>query len=91
MFYVHIYILQSLNFLFSKIIDNYLKNVNVSTLDDVVAQETILYQDLKNKLAGFVDNDKIDETATKIIEQVKSKYTNNTTETNNETETKTEK
>lgn len=72
-------------------IDNYLKNVNVSTLDDVVAQETILYQDLKNKLAGFVDNDKIDETATKIIEQVKSKYTNNTTETNNETETKTEK
>lgn len=72
-------------------IDNYLKNVNVSTLDDVVAQETILYQDLKNKLAGFVDNDKIDETATKIIEQFKSKYTNNTTETNNETETKTEK
>lgn len=70
-------------------IDNYLKNVNASTLDDVVAQETILYQDLKNKLAGFVDNDKINETATKIIEQVKSKYSNNTTETKTKIETKT--
>lgn len=28
-------------------IDNYLKNVNASTLDDVVAQETILYQTLR--------------------------------------------
>lgn len=70
-------------------IDNYLKNVNASTLDDVVAQETILYQDLKNKLAGFVDNDNINETATKIIEQVKSKYSNNTTETKTKIETKT--
>lgn len=72
-------------------IDNYLKNVNASTLDDVVAQETILYQDLKNKLAGFVDNDKINDVATKIIEQVKSKYSNNKTETKTEIETKTEK
>lgn len=71
-------------------IDNYLKNVNASTLDDVVAQETILYQDLKNKLSGFIDNDKINEVSTKIIEQVKSKYSNNTTKTKNETETKTE-
>lgn len=71
-------------------IDNYLKNVNASTLDDVVAQETILYQDLKNKLSGFIDNDKINEVSTKIIEQVKSKYSNNTTNTKNETETKTE-
>lgn len=71
-------------------IDNYLKNVNASTLDDVVAQETILYQDLKNKLSGFIDNDKINEVSIKIIEQVKSKYSNNTTNTKNETETKTE-
>lgn len=71
-------------------IDNYLNNVNASTLNDVVAQETILYQDLKNKLSGFVDNDKINDVATKIIEQVKSKYSNNTTENKTETKTKTE-
>lgn len=65
-------------------IDNYLKNVNASTLDDVVAQETILYQDLKSKLSGFIDNDKINEVSTKIIEQVKSKYSNTKTETKTE-------
>lgn len=71
-------------------IDNYLKNVNASTLNDVIAHETILYQDLKNKLSGFVDNDKINDVATKIIEQVKSKYSNNTTESKTEIKTKTE-
>lgn len=71
-------------------IDNYLANVNATTFEDVVAQETIIYQDLKNKLAGFIDNSKLDETATKILEQIKSKYPNKKTETQSETETKTE-
>lgn len=71
-------------------IDNYLANVNATTFEDVVAQETIIYQDLKNKLAGFVDNSKLDETATKILEQIKSKYPNKKTEAQSETETKTE-
>lgn len=71
-------------------IDNYLANVNATTFEDVVAQETIIYQDLKNKLAGFIDNSKLDETATKILEQIKSKYPNKKTETESETKTKTE-
>lgn len=57
-------------------IDKYLANANATTFEDVVAQETIIYQDLKNKLAGFIDNSKLDEAATKIIEQIKSKYPN---------------
>lgn len=65
-------------------IDNYLSNVNATTFEDVVAQETVIYQDLKNKLAGFVDATKLDEAATKILEQVKSKYTNKKTKTKTE-------
>lgn len=65
-------------------IDNYLSNVNATTFEGVVAQETVIYQDLKNKLAGFVDATKLDEAATKILEQVKSKYTNKKTKTKTE-------
>lgn len=65
-------------------IDNYLSNVNATTFEDVVAQETVIYQDLKNKLAGFVDATKLDEAATKILEQVKAKYTNKKTKTKTE-------
>lgn len=65
-------------------IDNYLSNVNATTFEDVVAQETVIYQDLKNKLAGFVDATKLDEAATKILEQVKAKYPNKKTKTKTE-------
>lgn len=71
-------------------IDNYLANANATTFEDVVAQETIIYQDLKNKLAGFIDNSKLDEAATKILEQIKSKYPNKKTETKSEIKAKTE-
>ena len=71
-------------------IDKYLANANATTFEDVVAQETIIYQDLKNKLAGFIDNSKLDEAATKIIEQIKSKYPNKKNETESEIKTKTE-
>lgn len=59
-------------------LDTYLVDTNVKTLDEFVANEFKINQDLRTKLAGFVDSANLDAVVSKIIEQKKSKYSNKT-------------
>ena len=54
--------------------NNYLSSVDATTLDDVVKQELALTKDLRVKLAGFVETSNMDSAVSKIMEQIKSKY-----------------
>lgn len=59
-------------------LNTYLADTNVKTLDEFVANEFKINQDLRTKLAGFVDTANLDSVVSKIMEQAKSKYSNKT-------------
>lgn len=55
-------------------VENYLKDVNAKTFEDVVNQELKINADLKIKLSGFVQDCDMNVAISKILEQVKEKY-----------------
>lgn len=59
-------------------IDKYLADADVKTLNDFASVEFKINQDLRTKLSGFVDTTNLDSVVSKIMEQVKSKYSNKT-------------
>ncbi len=55
-------------------VDNYLKNVNAKTFEDVANEEINLNRDIRIKLSGFVDAKNMDAVVNKLIEDIKTKY-----------------
>lgn len=59
-------------------IDNYLASVNAKTFEDVANEEININRDLRVKLSGFVESENIDKVVEKLLNDIKSKYSNKT-------------
>jgi len=55
-------------------VDNYLKDANAKTFEDIANEELNLHKDIATKLTGFVETQNIDTVVCRIIEDIKSKY-----------------
>lgn len=55
-------------------VDNYLKDVNAKTFEDVANEEININKDIRTKLSGFVKARDMDDIVNVLIENIKSKY-----------------